>query len=99
MSKRVVLIAVLLACVAGVAWYAIAGTHISSGFAFEREARAVLKDSGVAQSMRPRLAVGANGNLYMLALYGEGDARRLGMSTSHDGGDTFSPVTPVSAPG
>lgn len=99
MSKRVLLVVALLACVSCLAWIGLAGTHIFSGFVFERNARAVLSDAGVPHSARPRLSVGANGTLYMLALYGDADSRRLGMSVSHDGGDSFMPVTPVSEPG
>ena len=101
MSKRVVLVIALLACVSCLAWISLAGTRLSSvfgtGFVFETAARAVLADVDVTHSMRPRLAVGANGNLYMLALYGDRETPRLGMSTSHDGGDSFMPVAPVSA--
>jgi len=62
---------------------------------FEQHPRAVL---GHRAAMRPVVAASTAGVLYVAAVYHEGEHERLGLSMSHDGGDTFSALEPVSPP-
>jgi len=66
---------------------------------FESEPRPVLGTVGVAASKDPAVAVNAAETLYLLAVHGPAGAASLGLSTSHDGGDSFAPLLPVSPPG
>src|SRR5437899_3018768 len=60
---------------------------------FEQHPRVVL---GGAPAMRPVVAASTAGVVYVAAVYREGTHERLGLSMSHDGGDTFSAIAPVS---
>jgi hypothetical protein len=65
---------------------------------FESSPRAVLATFGVENSRDPKLAISSSGMVSMLAVYRDGDKNRLGFSMSHDGGDHFMPMLPVSQP-
>lgn len=46
-------------------------------------------------SMAPQLGISPAGTLYLLALYGDDEKKRLGMAVSHNGGDTFDSPIPI----
>ena len=75
----------------------VAGCHTAprSNYQFESQPSNVL--AAVAKSsMDPQLGISPSGTLYLLALYGNEEKRRLGMAVSHNGGDTFDPPIPIS---
>ena len=64
---------------------------------FEARPRPVLEGVGVAESWDPTLAVDTAGTLYLFTVYQQNSKPRLGLLTSHDGGDTLAPsVLPIS---
>lgn len=65
---------------------------------FEAHPRAVLADLGIPASRDPQLAVSSSGMLSMLAVYQANGKNHLGFTMSHDGGDHFTPIIPVSQP-
>jgi hypothetical protein len=65
-------------------------------YQFEPEARAVLEPLQIPSSRHPKVDMRASGGVYMLGVYQEGDSTRLGLFTSHNGGDAFAPPTPIS---
>lgn len=65
-------------------------------YQFEARPRAVLTSLGIQQSKDPKLAISSSGTLYMLSVYGDDGHARLGLAISHDGGDTFLPIVPIS---
>lgn len=67
-------------------------------YQFETEPRAVLTQVGIASSDDPKLHISSSGTLYMLAVHRKREGAQLGLSTSHDGGDSFMPFVPISAP-
>lgn len=71
----------------------------STHYQFEAEPRAVLAQTGIALSNDPKLALSPSGALYMLAVHGDDEGAQLGLMMSHDGGDTFMPLVPVSEKG
>ena len=64
---------------------------------FEAHPRPVLESVGLAASWDPTLAVDTAGTLYLFAVYLQNSKSRLGLLTSHDGGDTLTPsALPIS---
>jgi hypothetical protein len=98
-TKRLLGSLALVALVSALAWTFLGSRRSASGYQFERQPRAVLASLGVKAAKKPKLAVSASGALYMLAVYGDEGSERLGLSMSHDGGDTFSPMAPASKEG
>lgn len=49
-------------------------------------------------SKDPKLFVSPSGVVYLLSVYGEEKKARVGLAISHDGGDSFGPVSPISEP-
>ena len=78
------------------AWAAGCARNSSTPLSFEARPRTVLADFGISASRYPQLAVSPSGMLSMLALYQASGKTRLGFTMSHDGGDHFMPVVPVS---
>ncbi|HYO62058.1 MAG TPA: sialidase family protein [Pyrinomonadaceae bacterium] len=82
-----------------------ANATAAPSFRFESEPRAVFKTDEAATSRDPKLQLSASGALHVLAVHGrgggghDGHGARLGLSISHNGGDTFSPPVPVSPEG
>lgn len=70
-----------------------------TAYTFESQPRAVFPAEQVAGSRDPKLAVSSSGMLSMLVVYQDGGKSRLGFTMSHDGGDHFMPLIPVSEPG
>jgi hypothetical protein len=71
----------------------------SAPYRFEGQPRAVLEGVAIKTSRDPKLFVSPSGDIYLLAVFGLHGESQLGLSTSHDGGDTFGPPVPVSAIG
>lgn len=69
-----------------------------SGYQFEAEPRAVLKERGIETSRHARLYLRTS-NLYLLAVTGGHNGSHLTMSVSNDGGDSFEPPVMISEPG
>jgi hypothetical protein len=83
--------------VLGVALAGIACRRDQS-YSFEASPRPVLAAVGLTATRDPKLAVSSSGTVSLLAVYRDGAMTRLGYTMSHDGGDHFMPVVPVSAP-
>lgn len=66
---------------------------------FESKPRAVLSASGISETRSPQISVSPAGKISLLTLYKEGTAQRLGFTMSHDGGDHFMPLKPISEDG
>jgi hypothetical protein len=96
-SKFLALFVAAIAVVLFGAW-SVKQRH-SSELRIEVQPRAVLREIGITSSSRPQLAMSTAGVLYLLAAYQENGQHRLGLSMSHDGGDTFSALAPVSQSG
>ncbi len=65
---------------------------------FEPESRAILEPLQLSSSRHPKVDMRASGGVYLLGVYQEGDSTRLGLFSSHNGGDAFDPPTPISEP-
>lgn len=65
---------------------------------FEDSARPVLEKHATG-SRDPKLSITASGMLSMLTVYREGGTARLGLTMSHDSGDHFMPIIPISQTG
>ncbi|MCI0739828.1 MAG: glycoside hydrolase [Gemmataceae bacterium] len=68
-------------------------------YRFEGQPRAILEPVAIKVSRDPKLFVGPSGTIYLLAVHGQHGESQLGLSISHDGGDTFGLPVPVSARG
>ena len=68
-------------------------------YAFESSPRAVFSAKGIVGARDPKLDISSSGMLSMLVVYEEGAKSRVGYTMSHDGGDSFMPLIPVSEPG
>lgn len=68
-------------------------------YAFESRPRAVFSAEKIAGTRDPKLDILSSGMLSMLVVYDDGGKSRLGYAMSHDGGDSFMPLIPVSEPG
>ena len=71
----------------------------ASPWSFEPHPRAVFSGEKIAGMRDPKLAISSSGMLSMLAVYDDGGKSRLGYTMSHDGGDSFMPLIPVSESG
>jgi len=65
---------------------------------FESAPRAVLNKLGLSNSRDASLALSSSGTLGMLSVYSDEYGSHVGYAMSHNGGDTFMPVVPVSEP-
>lgn len=63
---------------------------------FEAQPRQVLSESGATESRDPSLSVSSSGMLGMLTVYADAVGSHVGYAMSHDGGDSFMPIVPVS---
>jgi hypothetical protein len=68
-------------------------------YAFESHPRAVLSGQKLIDTRDPKLDISSSGMLSMLVVYQDGGNSRLGYTMSHDGGDNFMRLIPVSEPG
>jgi len=68
-------------------------------YAFEPRPRTVFNADRVTGSRDPKLEISSSGMLSMLVVYEDGGRSRLGYTMSHDGGDSFMPLIPVSESG
>src|SRR4051794_4757823 len=68
-------------------------------YAFESRPRPVFSSEKIAGTRDARLDVSSSGMLSMLVVYEDGGKSRVGYTMSHDGGDSFMPVIPVSGTG
>jgi hypothetical protein len=76
----------------------LAACNRKPAYRFEGQPRALLQDK-FASLWDPQLGVSTSGTLYLLGMYDTEDVKpRLGFTMSHDGGDTFMPMIPVSRP-
>jgi len=76
----------------------LAGCKRLPSFQFEEQPRAIAP-GGTESLWDPQLDVSTSGTLYVLAMYENEGRPRLGFTMSHDGGDTFMPIIPVSVTG
>jgi len=67
-------------------------------WSFEPHPRPLSGAEKAAETRAPELDVSSSGMLSALAVYDDGGNARLGYAMSHDGGDSFMPLIPVSAP-
>lgn len=65
---------------------------------FESQPRPVLTKSGVMETRDPSLSVSSSGMVGMLTVYTDAAGSHVGYAMSHDGGDSFMPIVPVSDP-
>src|SRR5215467_7395487 len=65
---------------------------------FEAKPRMVLAKSGATETRDPSLSVSSSGMLGMLTIYADAAGNHVGYAMSHDGGDSFMPIVPVSDP-
>lgn len=65
-------------------------------YKFETRPRAPLAAIGLNVTRGPQIAVSSSGMISLLSLYQDGDSTRLGFTMSHDGGDHFMPIQPIS---
>ncbi|MFN8007699.1 MAG: sialidase family protein [Terriglobia bacterium] len=63
-----------------------------SAYRFEQEPRPVLKTSGSTPTRDPKLRLDASGAVYLQAVTGDHHQSQVGVSVSHDGGDSFAPL-------
>lgn len=68
-------------------------------YLFESRPRAVFSAERIAGTRDSKLDISSSGMLSMLVVYEDGGKSRLGYTMSHDGGDSFMPLIPVSEPG
>ena len=84
------------------AWTLIAGIFLagckqrSANYVFEKQPRAPLEALGFESTRSPQIAVSPAGMISLLVLYRDGANSRVGFTMSHDGGDHFMPMKPVS---
>jgi hypothetical protein len=71
----------------------------SANYTFETQPRAPLAAVGFESTRSPQIAVSPAGMISLLALYQDGPSSRIGFTMSHDGGDHFGPLKPVSEDG
>ena len=71
----------------------------SGKYEFETQPRAPLAAVGLNSTRSPQIAVSPAGMISLLTLYQDGENARLGFTMSHDGGDHFMPVKPLSEDG
>ena len=71
----------------------------SPNFAFETKPQTPLATMGLNSTRGPQIAVSPAGMISLLALYQDGTNSRVGFTMSHDGGDHFMPIKPVSKEG
>jgi hypothetical protein len=91
--KKVALVLVLVMVLAG--WF-VRQSHQHPTLTFESKPRAVFNDLQLSASQKPQIAISPSGMMTVLAVVGAEDQERLALTTSHDGGDTFSPPVAVS---
>lgn len=65
-------------------------------YAFDAKPVPVLQNLGIAHSVSARLGTRVSGEVYLLAVYGNQD--QLGLTMSHNEGDTYMPPSPISSP-
>jgi hypothetical protein len=68
-------------------------------YAFESRPREVFSAEKIPGTRDPKLDISSSGMLSMLVVYEDAGKSRLGYAMSHDGGDSFMPLIPVSEPG
>jgi hypothetical protein len=73
--------------------------HSSALYMFETRPRMPLAAAGFESTRSPQIAVSPAGIISLLMLYRDGPDSRVGFTMSHDGGDHFMPVKPVSEKG
>ncbi|HMI50373.1 MAG TPA: sialidase family protein [Candidatus Saccharimonadales bacterium] len=71
----------------------------SASYLFETQPQTPLAAVGLNSTRSPQIAVSSAGMISLLALYQDGATTRVGFTMSHDGGDHFMPVKPVSGEG
>ena len=71
----------------------------SANINFEPQPRTILNNLGLADTRDPNLSVSSSGVVGLLTLYSDSTGSHVGYTMSHDGGDSFVPIVPVSAPG
>ena len=71
----------------------------SPSFVFETKPQTPLATLGVNSTRSPQIAVSPAGMISLLTLYQDGTNSRVGFTMSHDGGDHFMPIKPVSQEG
>ncbi len=74
-------------------------TPTAPAYRFEPDSRAVLEPLQIESARHPKFAIRAAGKLFLLGVYTEDKISRLGLFSSSNGGDSFTPPTPLSAPG
>ncbi|HSS96926.1 MAG TPA: sialidase family protein [Terriglobales bacterium] len=72
--------------------------HSTTKISFETQPRQVLAKSGAMETRDPSLSVSSSGMLGMLTVYADTAGNHVGYAMSHDGGDSFMPIAPVSDP-
>ena len=92
-NRRTLWTLLLLALVLLAAGIFVASRRSTSEYVFEGSPRAL---PGTKGAVKPRLAVSPNGMVSVMAVYGEEGSQVLGLTMSHDGGDTFGPMVPIS---
>ena len=88
---------VVVAVVGAACW--VGCNNASSTYSFETSPRPLLGNLRVGASWAPQISVDTAGTLYLLTMYEQNRKPRLGFTMSHDQGDTFMPIIPVSAEG
>src|SRR5215813_3117999 len=68
----------------------------SHDVSFEPEPHSVLAKLGLTNTRDASLAVSSSGMLSLLSVYADSTGNHVGYAMSHDGGDSFMPVVPVS---
>jgi BNR repeat-like domain len=78
----------------------VAGCNLNStNYIFETQPRTPLAAVGYESTRSPQIAISPAGMISLLMIYQDGTDSRVGFTMSHDGGDHFMPVKPVSAEG
>src|ERR1700733_15238945 len=96
MKSLVTKVAIVLVLVMVLAGWFVRQSHQHPTLAFETKPRAVFNDLRLSASQKPQIAMSPSGMMTVLAVAGAEDQERLVLTTSHDGGDTFSPPVAVS---
>ena len=65
---------------------------------FEPQPRTILAKIGLNNTRDPNLTVSSSGVLGLLTVYSDSTGNHVGYTMSHDGGDSFMPIAPVSDP-
>jgi hypothetical protein len=79
-------------------FFAGCGTR-QNQFVFETQPRLALPAGNFASTRSPRISVSPAGGVSLLAIYSEAGVQRVGFTMSHDGGDHFMPLRPISDEG